>query len=74
MLPYLLLGPSALSTLGVELQVAIKALRAKLVTSIESAWVDREVMMEGVGEGAGGGLVEVIRPTVKEWTGLGFFD
>lgn len=74
MLPHLLLGPDELRTSGAELQAAMRALRAKLVLSIESAWIDRETMMEGVGEGAGGGLVEVIRPTVKEWTGLGFFN
>lgn len=72
--PHLLLAPEDIRQTGQDLQRAIKTLRNKLVDSIEAAWVDREAMMEGVSEGAGGGLVDVVRPTVKEWRGISLFD
>jgi hypothetical protein len=67
--------------LAVDLQSAVIKLRTLLSSSIDEAWRNRETILAGVTESGGMGLqgdpsksLELVRPAIKEWKGLGFLS
>lgn len=67
--------------LATDLQSAVIKYRALLSSSIDEAWRDRETILAGVLESGGMGLqgdpsksLELIRPAIKDWKGLGFLS
>jgi elongator complex protein 1 len=75
----LITASSAHRDLAKDLQGTIVAFRNKLARAIDEAWVDRQVILDGVTESGGMGLdggagLEKARESVKgvvaEWKGL----
>lgn len=64
--------------LASDLQATVTNLRSSLSVSIQEAWRDRDLMLEGVVASGGMGLggdpsksLEAVMPIMTEWKGLG---
>ena len=78
LLRHLILASTDHRQLASDLQATVTNLRSSLSVSIEEAWRDRDLILEGVVESGGMGLggdpsksLEAVRPIMTDWKGLG---